>query len=484
MSAIIAGNAPRDEARLMRLLTAEECSRIHAGSLDMLERVGVRVDDEGVLALLRRHGARAGGEADTVRLPRELVAECLATCPPAARLADRRGGQREVGPGVPAVFWTGNALHLAEGRGRRNLLTADLAGLTRVADACSEVDGMVGTSVADVPPPARDVVGFRTMAEATAKHLRPCIFTPAGASAIVEMGQVLAGGAPLRERPLVSFGYSIVSPLHWSATALGVFRNTAGHGLPLMINSEPMGGGTAPVTLAGCLVLANADALSGIVIAQCLERGRPVVYNLGFAHVLDMSTSVALTGAPENALLQSAGAELARFHGLPSASWMSTEAMLPDGQAAWEKMQTGLAHVTHGVNIVWGAGNLESTLSMSAEMLVIDDEIIGAIRRFARGIGVTDETLALDLIEEVGHGGDFLTTEHTLLHFREEIRHSRFPTRSKRDAWERQGRRSIEEKAADRVRDILAAGPRTYLAPEEERELDRIVSGYMAALAA
>ena len=468
----------------MSILTAEECARIHAGSLDVLERLGIRVDDDGILALLRRHGARDGGEADTVRLPRELVAECLATCPPAARFADRSGGQRELGPGGPAVFWTGNALHLAEGRARRELLTADLAMLTRVADACPEVDGMVGTSVADVPPGARDVVGFRTMAAHTAKHLRPCIFTPAGATAIIEMGQVLAGGTPLGQQPLVSFGYSIVSPLHWSATGLGVFRNTAGHGLPLMINSEPMGGGTAPVTLAGSLVLANAYALSGIVIAQLLERGRPVIYNLGFAHVLDMSTSVALTGAPENALLQSAGAELARFHGLPSASWMSTEAMLPDGQAAWEKMQTGLAHATHGVNIVWGAGNLESTLCMSAEMLVLDDEIIAAIRRFTRGIGVSDETLALSLIQEVGHSGDFLSTDHTLRHFKEEIRHSRFPTRSKRDAWDRQGRRTIEEKAAARVREILGAEPRGYLSPEQDRELGRIVTGYLAALPA
>ncbi len=468
----------------MAILTLDDCARIHRGSLDVLESVGVRVDDAEILALLRRQGARGGGAPDTVRLPRELVAECLAGCPRTARVADRRGKVSEVGPDGGTVFWTGNALHLADGRKRRPLLTQDLARLTRVADACSEVDGMVGTSVGDVPPPARDVVGFRVMAAHTAKHLRPCIFTPAGASAIVEMARVLAGGAPLRDRPLVSFGYSIVSPLHWSATGLGVFKNTAGHGLPLMINSEPMGGGTAPVTLAGCLVLANADALSGIVIAQLLERERPVVFNLGFAHVLDMSTSVALTGAPENALLHAAGAELARFHGLPSASWMSTEAMSPDAQAAAEKTMTGLAHATHGVNIVWGAGNLESTLCMCAEMLVIDDEIIGAIRRFLRGIPVTDETLALDVIREVGHGADFLSTEHTLRHFRQEIRHSRLPTRGKRDAWERQGSRALDERAAARVREILAAPAPEHVTPEQARELERIADGFVAALPA
>ncbi len=468
----------------MPILTTGDCARIHEGSLGILETVGVRVDDGEVLDLLRRHGARDGGTADTVRLPRELVAECLATCPPTARVADRRGNASDLGPGGPTVFWTGNALHLVEGGTRRELLTADLAMLTRVADACPEVDGMVGTSVGDVPPPARDVVGFRVMAAHTAKHLRPCIFTPAGASTIVEMAQVLAGASSLRQCPLVSFGYTIVSPLRWSATGLGVFRNTAGHGLPLMINSEPMGGGTAPVTLAGCLVIANADALSGVVIAQLLERGRPLVFNLGFAHVLDMSTAVALTGAPENALLQAAGADLARFHELPSASWMSTEAMLPDAQAAAEKTMTGLAHATHGVNIVWGAGNLESTLSISPEMLVIDDEIIGSIRRYTRGIALTDETLAVDLIREVGHRGDFLVTDHTLRHFLEEIRHTRLPTRSKRDAWEREGRRPMDERAAARVREILAPPPPAYLTPEQERELERIADGYLSALPA
>jgi trimethylamine--corrinoid protein Co-methyltransferase len=466
------------------ILSAEDCARIHAAGLDVLETVGVRIDDAEILALLRRHGATDGASADTVRLPRELVRECLASCPPTARFSDRRGGLRELGAGSGSVFWTGNALYVAHGRTRRDLLTADLAMLSRVADACPEIDGMVGTSVADFPPPARDVVGLRVMATHTAKHLRPCTFTPEGASAMLEMGQVLAGGVPLAERPLLSFGYSIVSPLHWTPTGLGAMRNTAGHGLPFMINSEPMGGGSAPVTLAGCLVLANADVLSGIVIAQLQERGRPIVYNVGFAHVLDMATAVALTGAPENALLQSAGADLARFHNLPSASWMSTEAMVADAQAASETMITGLSHAANGVNIVWGAGKLESTLCMSAEKLVIDDEIIGSIRRYVRGIEVNEETLALDLIRELGHQPDYLWNEHTLAHFREEIRHSDLAVRCKREAWENQGSRAWDERAADRAQAILRQPEVSHTTPEQERELARIVARHLAAIRA
>lgn len=465
---------------MARLLTQEGCERIHAASLSILESVGVRVDDPAVLDLLRRNGARDSSEPETVRLPSELVAECVATCPSTARFADRRGTLHELGPKGGTVFWTGNALHIAEGDTRRELLSSDLAALTRVAEACAEIDGMVGTSVADFPPNARDVIGFRVMAKHTGKHLRPCSFTPRGAVAMIEMAQVLAD-RPLGEWPLVSFGYSIVSPLHWSATGLGVFRNTSGHGLPLMINSEPMGGGTAPVTLAGCLALANADALSGVVIAQLLERGRPVIFNLGFAHVLDMASGMALTGAPENALLQSAGAELARFHDLPSASWMSTEAMVPDAQAAAETMMTGFAHATWGVNIVWGAGNLESTLCMSAEKLVIDDDIVGAVRRFVRGIEVNEETLALDLIREVGHRADFLSTDHTLQHFEHEIRHTRFPVRCRRQNWERQGGHDTRARAAERVREILAQPVELHVTADQDRELARIEAAHLAA---
>jgi trimethylamine--corrinoid protein Co-methyltransferase len=466
------------------LLRTEDCARIHEASLDILETVGVRVDDEEIIALLKRHGATGTAESGTVRLPRGLVRECLSTCPPSARVGDRRGGVNEFDSGGGAVFWTGNALYVAHGHQRADLKTGDLAELTRVAEACDEIDGMVGTSVADFLPPARDVVGFRVMAMNTAKHLRPCIFTPAGASAIVEMGQVLAGGATLRERPVVSFGYSIVSPLHWTSTGLGVIRNTAGHGLPLMINSEPMAGGTAPVTLAGCLVLANADTLSGIVIAQLFERGRPVIYNVGFAHVLDMATGIALTGAPENALLQSAGADLARFHNMPSASWMSTESMICDAQAAAETMMTGLAHAAWGVNVIWGAGNLESTLCMSAEKLVIDDELIGSIRRFIRGIPVNAETLALGVIKELGHRADFLSSEHTLAHFQEEIRHSHLMARSKRDAWVRSGSQDMNERATERVRAILAMPAVQHVSPEQDRELTRIVERHLASIGA
>lgn len=299
----------------------------------------------------------------------------------------------------------------------------------------------------------------------------------------MEMAAVLLDGAPLRERPIVSTGFSILSPLHWSALALGVFKETAGLGVPVMINSEPLAGATAPVTLAGCLVIGDADVLSGIVINQLLEPGRPCFYNVGFAHVIDMASAIALTGSPENALLQAAGAAVAQFHGLPCASWMSSEAMVADQQAAFEKMMMGMAHVLSGVNFIWGAGNLESTLAMSPEALVTDDEIAGYCMRLQRGFEVDERALALDVIRSAAPSGDFLTADHTLENYREVLSRPLLATRTRRDEWMSRGGRTFGEAAEQRVREILARPTTPCLDDRQLAELLRIEAYGMETLA-
>ncbi len=465
----------------MLILDREGCERIHAGALEVLRDTGVRVDDPEIVALLQEAGATVV-DGNTVHIPERLVEWAIQQAPKTVRMADRAGHLWELRAGGPTMVFTGNALYITRGRVRSDLKSADLAELARVVDSCDNIHGMVGTAVVDYPAYSRDFVGFRIMARHTAKHLRPCIYTPKGGRLVVEMAQVLAGSTPLKERPIVSTGFSILSPLHWSELSLGVFKETAGFGVPVTINSEPLGGATAPVTLAGCLVIGDADVLSGLVINQLLEPGRPCFYNIGFAHVIDMASAIALTGAPENGLLQAAGADLAQFHGLPSASWMSTESMVADSQAAFEKMITGLAHAQSGVNFVWGAGNLESTLSMSPEALVMDDEIAGYFLRFQRGIPVDDESMALDLIKEVGAAGDFLTTDHTLRHYKSQLSKAKLAVRNRRAAWEARGAKTFEEAVQDRVREILEAEPKSYLDAAQEAELGRLQEHGIATL--
>ena len=269
----------------------------------------------------------AGGipdKSDNVRiyLPGKTVEKYLSLCPKQFTIKDRSGNQTEMKSGGSAVYYTANATqYVGTGKKASVLGVKEFTEFVRVADKLENVGGIVGTSLKEFPPVCRDFAGFKIAAQYSSKHLRPCIYTPSGAEAIIEMSDIILDGKGLRDNMFFTLGYSIVSPLTWTDTALELFYRTRGHGIPIMINSEPLAGGTSPVTLAGSLALADAEVLSGIVINQIIEPGRPCIYNAGFAHVFDMMTTLVLTGSPENALLQAAGAEMAHYHGLPSASW-------------------------------------------------------------------------------------------------------------------------------------------------------------------
>ena len=467
----------------MSFLTSAQIGQMHHSSLSLLESVGVKVDHPEVFQKLCQAGAQGDADGVTVRFPRALVADCVDRAPRSITLADRRDRCAEVGADGGTVFWGGNSLCIARGRERKEMDSGDLAEFTRVLDALDNVHAVVGTSICDYPPQVRDFVGFRVLAENSTKHLRPVIFSPDGPRAIIEMAEVLSDGAPLSERPIVSFGYSIVSPFHWGKSALDLFFTTSGRGLPMMVNAEPLAGGTAPVTLAGLLTQANAEALSGIVILQVLEPGRPCVLNLGFSHMLDMRTALATSGQIQDGLIAAAGAEIARYHGLPSASWMSSDNFLCDEQSVLEKATTALLHALGGVNIVWGVGQLETEFTLSMEQAVIDNELAGMVLRAQRGIEVSAETIAEDVIRDCAGTGDFLSHEHTLTHFRQEHIDSTLTGPQRRETWAAAGSPTLGERAAKRVQEILSAPKEPCLTPDQAAELRKIEEKWMRQLA-
>ena len=463
--------------------TQTELEQINAASLNILERVGVKIHLPGILDLLRRRGCGEGPESDTALIPRQLVGECLEAAPSQVVLSDLSGCQVALTANGPSVFWTCNALYICEDGVARPIAEQDFVNWTRVTDALEHVHAAVAPSIDGYPPWSRDFVGFRLLAENTAKHLRPCIYTPDGAVAILEMAEVLLDGTPLRERPIVSFGYTAVSPLQWSSSALELFRKTSGHGAPMMVNAEPTAGVTSPVTLAGTLALANAEALSGVVITQLLEPGRPVVFNLGFSHTLDMRAVITRTGGPENGLLGAAGAGLARLHDLPSASWASTESMVPDQQAAYEFTMVALMHALAGVNIIWGVGQLESQRTIALEQGAMHNEMVGAILRAQRGVEVTQEAIAEDVIAELAHAADYLGHDHTLDHFRSELFMPDVSYSGRREKWEAAGSSTMLERARERVKEILAQPTQPTITDETRSELKAIEAGWMDRLA-
>ncbi len=252
------------------LLTTVDIEQIDRAARALLEDPGVRVEDDEVIAKLLACGAKPGAGAQVVRFPAGMVKEYLALAPENFSLQDRAGGRRTVSPDGDSAFWTAAALFYLDRKGFRPIERKDLADFAWVIENLPEVEAVVGTATEDTHPPYRDFVGFRIMAENTKKHLRPLSFTPRGGEAMIEMARVLLGGKPLRENPIFSVGFTAHGPLRWTNLALGVFKTTAGQGIPCTVNGEPMAGATGPVTLAGTAVVGTAEILSGIVINQVL----------------------------------------------------------------------------------------------------------------------------------------------------------------------------------------------------------------------
>jgi len=458
------------------MLTPTELERIDRAAKDLLQDPGVRIDDDEVRSKLLSCGAKAGIEAGVIRFPEEMVTEYLSLAPESFPLADRAGRKKKITPQGESIFWTGAALFYLDSKGFRWIERKDLAEFARVVESLPEVEGIVGTSTEDTPPIHRDFVGLRIMAANTRKHLRALSFTPRGGEAMVEMARVLSGRKSLRENPIFSVGFTAHGPLRWTSLALGVFKATAGHGIPCTVNGEPMAGASSPVTLAGTVAVGTAEILSGIIINQVLEPGRPCFFNLGFAHVMDMKSGFAVTGGPENALLAVVGAELGRYYRIPSVSWMCSDSLAYDAQNALEKALAALTHAQARVSVIWGVGSTESEKTLSPVQAVIDAEIIAMVRKYLTGFPVNEDTLALHEIRRVGICGQFLSSDHTLSHFRGAFFEPRVLVRVQRSrASEHE---TLVRRAEETVERILQKDLEPILEEDVERELLRIEARY------
>jgi trimethylamine---corrinoid protein Co-methyltransferase len=456
------------------ILSESDLSQIHEATLRVLEKIGIKLEHQKIREILLARGARPGRDNETVCLPPAMVKEYLALAPSKVIFCGRGARSWETGPDRPSIFWTAAAMNLFDCQGKHEFDRAELARLSRLVEGLEHLDGVVGVSVKDVPPRFRDVAGFRTMLENTLKHVRVLSFSPEGTEIIVEMARVVLGSESLAARPIFSLGFTAHGPLRWTNLALDIYYRSAGNGIPVMVNGEPMAGGTAPVTLAGAVTVGNAEILGGIVVNQVLEPGRPCIHNLGFAHIMDMRTGTAVTGAPENCLLAAAGAQLAAFYNLPSASWASSDSMLADSQSAVEKCMSLLTHSMTGVGLVWGVGTLESELCISYAQCVIDNEIIGQVKRFVRGIEVNTDSLAENLIDEIGPCGSYLASEHTFSHFQAEFYETGVFCRDRRETWESKGALPLQEKAEFEAERIIKQTEVPELTEEQTRELDKI----------
>lgn len=273
---------------------------------------------------------------------------------------------------------------------------------------------------------------------------------------ILEMASTIAGGdEQLARKPILTLYAETSSPLAFSAVNENIVE-FAKRGVPFVNGATPMCGGSAPITLAGAIVIGNSENLATLTLAQLVRPHSPVIYS-GWACVMDPVTSRFAYGAPEFAMgANGLNAAMARYYDLPCYGFGGcTDAKSPDAQAGAEVMMHCVIAGLSGVGLIHDCGYLAGGSVGSMEMAVIDNEVIGYVQRILRGVEVNDETLAVDIIKAVGPQGHFMSQKHTLDNIRKELYIPTLFDRTSEATWMRTGRKEIREAAREKAKKIL-----------------------------
>lgn len=466
-------------AGFLSLLTAADVDRIHEGVLQVLSRTGIVVHYEPALSLLEKAGCRVLYEDRRVQIPAPVVGQALAMAPRMVCLYDRLAEEAMALGAGPLYARTSSGatrfIDLDNGR-RREPTSRDLADAAGLADVLPHVHGVSTMAVqpADVPVTVVDVHAVRIALTNSVKPLGYICLNESPLEPVLELTAVVVGGeAVLRQRPIVTALAQSTSPLQFVPSQMSVFQAFAVRGLPLTLHAHPMAGFTAPVTLCGDLVIPHAEVLALVTIAQLVRPGTPVVYGMS-SSVPDMRSGTNLSGAVEIGLLGAAAAKLAQGCGLPCVMSAGTDAHAPGAQSVMERLMTLLIPALAGVDLV-NLTTLDTKMSFSLEQLVLDEALLGVIERCLQGIAVDDSTLALDLIHDVGPGGAFIATEHTVERFRQELLVPDLIDRQRREAWQAAGAPNMRRRAREKARRILADHQPVPLAEGVASQLDEIV---------
>ncbi len=461
-----------------RKLSEDQLERIHNGSLDILDRTGVCLYEQEALDMLQKAGVKVV-EGNRVRIPPGLVEWALSIVPRRVVLCDRNG--RRVmplernnvfyGPGSDCP----DIIDHRTGVRRRGTLQDIVDGI-RLCDALPNLDFLMSICIAsDQDQETADRHPMRAMLMNSTK---PILFVTTefeGCVDAVAMAEAVAGGEEaLRSNPIAACYINVTTPLRHNAEALQKLLFMAEKGLPTTYTPVVLRGVNGPVTAAGALALANAGELAGLVLAQLKRQGTPVILSGGTNDMLDMRTLGDVYAAPENRVMF---VEMAHYYGLPVFGLGgASDSKVPDEQAAAEAAFSLLLESLAGSHLVHDVGYLESGLCNSLEQIVICDELINFVKRFMQGLEVSEETLALDIVDEVGPHGDFLGTKHTVEHFKEDWYPSLLD-RNNFEGWAAEGGNTLRQRARVRVNEILADHKAEPLPVDVQQKIDEIVAG-------
>lgn len=471
---IMEDHSPREKGRASRL-NEEGRGRIHAASLEILERIGVRLDLPEAIDLLKAAGAWVT-EDSLVHIPSGLVEQALASAPKQVTLYNRQGepamvlgrGQCYYGPGSDCL----NIIDHRSGERRKPILKDVVEGAI-LCDALEDIDFVMSMVLpGDVDQDCADTFQAQAMLAHTSKPLLLVSYETGGLAGAVEMAEAVAGGErALCEKPILTCYINVVSGAVHNAAGLQKLLYLANKGLPAIYIPGSNAGVTSPASLAGAVALDNAGVMVGLVLSQLKRSGTPYIWSAMDSISIDMQTTVSPYGYPERGVMRA----MAQHYGLPSFALAGgSDAKLVDQQAGIEAALTILADTMLGGEIIHDLGYLESGLTFSFAQLAICAEIVSWVKAFQREIDVSSEALALEVIEKVGPGGKYLAHPHTRRHYREYWYPTLFERGNYAD-WMQRGGLSLAERAARRVEQILEQHRPEPLPAEVQARLQEIL---------
>lgn len=443
---------------------------------------GVRVHNQEALDLLAEGGAQVDFESRVVRIAEDMIQEALASAPSEFDLYNFAG--------EAVVHYGGDAVHFDPGSAAINLLdhetqeqrpplTHDYVQFVQLVEMLPQLDAQSTALIcADVPEEIGDLYRLYLALNFIRKPIVTGAFRKDTWWTMREMLVVRVGGEKeLAQKPVAVFDVCPSPPLLWSDLTCQNLIDCARSSIPAELVSMPLAGATAPVTLAGAVVQHAAECLSGVVICQLANPGAPIVWG-GSPAVFDMRTGNTPMGAVGTWMIDCAYSQVGKSLNLPTHAYLGmTDSKIVDAQAGMEAAGGAILAALAGINMVSGAGMMDFESCQSFEKLVLDAEIIGMAKRLLAGIVAREDTLALSVMQELGHRADYLSHPQTLRWFKDEFYiPSEVVDRSSLDAWQRAGKPSATQRAAERVPELLRGYEPLGLSKEMRTELRQITA--------
>ncbi|HLO28664.1 MAG TPA: trimethylamine methyltransferase family protein [Anaerolineales bacterium] len=466
----------------LSLLTDDLIQRILVEAFQLLLKPGIKVQNPEARELLASAGVPVDEETLVARIPEQVVRKALETVPRQFYLFDYEGN--------PKVQYGGDAVHFDPGSSgvtmfdpdtleHKDAQTADLIRLLKVAEQIPQYDAQSTAVVCtEIKKGIQDLYRLYLVLLYSKKPIVTGAFTNKTVHDMVEMLAIFAGGKEaLREKPRAIFDVCPSPPLIWSNFGAGNLIALARAGVPAEIVSMPLAGAAAPVTLVGAITQHAAECLAGITIHQLAYAGSPIVWG-GAPTIFDMRKGGTPFGSVETAMIDSSYAQVGKSLGLPTHAYLSaTESKLLDMQAGLESGMGALIGALSGINMISGAGMLDSLLCQSPEKLVIDAEGIAMAKRMLQGIKIHTDTLATGFYEGVNFkGGDFLKQRITLQLFqKEQHMPSAIIDRDSVRGWKESGGLDAFGRAKIRVEQLLSSYTKPELDPVKVAELHAFV---------